>query len=100
MTVTLDAVLRAGDATVAAVVEQRLRGFRAGGALSFHGTKRPVAILIRRGGVTLVFDAAGHPLTPEAFDALYPGLREQFERLERNPKSGNRFSEKLRGKLG
>ena len=79
MTVTLDTIVRAGDASVAAVVEQRLRGHRASGALSFHATKRPVAILIRRGGVTLAFDAAGHPLTPEAFDALYPGLRERFE---------------------
>ncbi|RIA47577.1 hypothetical protein [Dichotomicrobium thermohalophilum] len=79
MTVALDTVLRVGDMAVTAVVEQKVQAFHAGDAPSFHGTKRPLAILIRRSGVTLAFDATGRALELDAFDRRYPGQRQDFE---------------------
>lgn len=80
MTVALDMVRRVGEVAIAAVVEQKVQAFCSVGALSFRGTKRPLAILIRRAGMTWAFDAAGQPISLHTFDCFYPGQRARFER--------------------
>jgi len=79
MTAALDKVIRVGACAVGAVSERKVQPWYAGGSVSFHGTKRPVAILIRRDGMTLAFDVEGNPISLDTFQRRYPGLLERFD---------------------
>ena len=79
MTLGLDPPVRIGDVTVAAIVEQHVHALPAP-VLGLHGGKRTVALLVRRGGTVLAYDAAaGAELSTTEVDRLYPGQRLAFE---------------------
>lgn len=80
MTVKLDRVVRVGAVAVAALARRSVgRGPWPG--ISFHGAKRPVAVLIRRDGVTTGFEVDGTPIPPDDLERRFPGQGAAFERV-------------------
>ena len=80
MTVELDDIVRIGEITVAALARREVSG-AAGPAISAYGSKWPVAILVRRNGLTTAFETTGACIDLAEFDLRYPGRRAAFERL-------------------
>ena len=76
----MDQVVRAGATTVAAVVKRSVRRspFR---AVSIHGQKRPVAILIHHADVTMAFEIDGPRIALDDLERRFPGRRAEFERI-------------------
>lgn len=84
MTAELDNVVRAGAVTAAAIATRSVHcDFRS--AVSAHGHKHPVAVLIRRDGVTLAFDIDGSPIAREVLERRFPGRCAEFERVATAP---------------
>ncbi len=77
----LDQVIRVGSITVAAIAKRSVRGHPRWG-VSIHGTKCPVAILIRRADVTLAFEIDGPQIPLDNLEQRFPGLRAEFERIK------------------
>ena len=87
----LSEVLRTGDVAIAALSEQEIAsggrkarfglfGRRRVEAIWFRGVKRPVAVLIRQVGATVIFSPDGAPYPAALFDQRHPGVRAAFER--------------------
>jgi hypothetical protein len=85
MTVALEPVLRIGAVALGVLVESSVRrAFLLG--LSIYGSKRPVAVLIRRDGVTIRFGIDGARIAEDDFDRRFPGWISAFERAaDREP---------------
>lgn len=81
MSVALDQPLRLGETIIAALSERTAGGVRIGPALAGHGSKRPVAILVHRDGLTTAFDVDGTAIPSADFDLRYPDHRAAFEAL-------------------
>ncbi len=80
MRVELDDVVRVGAVTIAALAQHMVCG-RGSQSASFHGTKRPVAILIRRDNMTMAFEMNGRQIALDEFEQQFPGRRADFERI-------------------
>lgn len=81
MTVKPDQPLFIGDIAIAALAE---RGTTCVGPLKGvlgHGTKRPLAVLIRQANKTTILDIEGTPIDIENFDRRHPGQRAAFEQM-------------------
>jgi hypothetical protein len=79
MTVELDPVLHVGAVVVGALAERSVRRALLPG-LSIYGSKHPVAVLIRRDGVTMGFNIDGEPIAADEFERRFPGCISAFER--------------------
>jgi hypothetical protein len=80
MNVELDEVIRAGAVTVAALVNCSVHcGFML--TVSIHGSKRPIAVLIRRDDVTMAFEIDGPQISLDDLEQRFPGRCSEFERL-------------------
>ncbi len=79
MTVRLSDCTRIGDITIAVLVRQSVHyGLL---PVSFFGTKRPLAILLRHPRETSVFRPDGTAYDMGAFESEHPGQRAAFEDL-------------------
>lgn len=78
--VELGEVIRVGAVTVAAVVRRSVRG-HVSHAVSIHGVKVPVAVLIRGDEVTMAFEIDGPQIALNTFERRFPGQRANFERV-------------------
>jgi len=80
MRAELDDIVRIGAVTIAALTQRSVssRGFR---GVALHGTKRPVAILIRLDDMTRAFEIDGRQIALDAFERRFPGQHAEFERL-------------------
>lgn len=80
MTVELDRPIYAGGAAVAAIVS---RSVHAGAwrGLAICGSKRPIAVLVRRDGRTAAFEADGRPIPRDELERRFPEQYAEFERL-------------------
>jgi hypothetical protein len=81
MRLELGKVVYVGEVAVAAVAIRSVHCSDCFHALSFHCTKRPVAILIRYGDVTMPFDIDGSRIDLHDFEQRYPGQRATFEQI-------------------
>lgn len=79
--IELDKVVRAGEVIVAAVVKRWVYCYDGFHALSIHGSKQPVAILVRHHEVTAAFEIDGLLIDLDDFEQRFPGQRASFERL-------------------
>ena len=79
MTVELGEVIRVGAVTVAALAERSVHCVSPHAVL-VHGTKRPVAVLIRRNDVTMAFEIDGPRIALENLEQRFPGQCAEFER--------------------
>ena len=79
MMVEFDEVFHVGPVTVAALVKRSLHCDFLRGAL-ICGAKRPVAVLIRRDGVTRAFEINGPQIALNDLEQRFPGQRAEFER--------------------
>ncbi len=80
MMLELDEVIRVGAITVAALAKRSVHG-NSLCAVSIHGAKRPVAILIRRADVTMAFEIDGPQIALDDLEQRFPGQRAEFERI-------------------
>lgn len=81
MSITLDKILFTKGVAVAALVNCSVHRVDCSRSLAVYCAKRPVAVLIRREGVTAAFDLDGRRIELDALERLYPGQRAAFERL-------------------
>lgn len=81
MMVELDEFICIGTVTVAALVKRLVHGDLLHAAVSIHGAKRPIAILIRRDDVTMAFEIDGLQIALDSFEQRFPGQRAKFERI-------------------
>lgn len=80
MRIELDDVVRIGTVTIVALAQRSVCSQGSHG-VSFHATKRPVAILIRHDDVTIAFEINGRQIAFDEFEEHFPGQRAEFERL-------------------
>ncbi len=76
MSWSIDPPVRIGDLTLAAIVECRTSARSLCGALIATGEKRPVLILVQRGGEASGFDLNGKAMSAEEISRDYPGAIE------------------------
>ncbi len=81
ISIELDKVICAGEVAIAAIVKTSVHCSGRFHVLSILGSKRPVALLVRRHDVTTAFEIDGRRIDLDAFETRYPGQREKFERL-------------------
>lgn len=87
--VQLDDIIRAGAVSIAALSEQSVHHGTVPSTWIL-GTKRPVAVLIRRDDETLAFEANGSPIAFDDLEKRFPGGRAEFERRVMDGASGSR----------
>lgn len=79
--IELDKTVCAGEVMIAAVVKRWVYYCDGFHALSIHGSKQPVAILIRHHEVTAAFEIDGLRIDLDDFELRFPGQRASFEHL-------------------
>lgn len=80
MRTELDDIVRIGAVTIAALAKRSVFS-RGSLGVAFHGTKRPVAILIRHDDMTRAFEINGRQIALDEFERRFPGRRTEFERI-------------------
>lgn len=86
MRIEIDDIVRVGAVTIAALAQRSVSGQGSHG-VSFHGTKRPVAILIRHEDMTMAFEDNGRQIALNEFEQRFPGQRAEFERIANDDSS-------------
>ena len=84
MRVYLDETVRTGPFAISAIVEVSVicSGRR---RLTAFGSKRPIAILIRRNGMTVALGVDGASIPTEDIERRFPGSTAEFERMAEAP---------------
>ena len=79
MKIDLEQPVWIGNVAVAAIVETTIACQEWPGSLAVQTRKTPLAVLVRRAGVTRAYHVEGHEISPDAFDDQFPGQRAAFE---------------------
>lgn len=78
MTVVLGHPVAVGEAVVAALICNSISEHRLPRHVWLTGSRRPVAILVRRGDDVIAFTPEGNSLAAEDVEDLCPGAIQQF----------------------